>query len=212
MIDSFLASAHEKSATTGHGFSHGDHLDDTPAWPSGRVRNHLFLPTTVALSFITCASVVYGGVIPGTLSESHGHARLSVAPGDGPSSVSPTEPEHRTERIDRLRQQIRAYASFEDNWDGYGGSRPDRAAIVAAERFLMKLPAGASLPRTGLSGDGEIGLFWDYGEGFIDVGFVGDGEYSYYARSSLGAELFGDNQKIDEDINEELVQFIRDYA
>lgn len=60
--------------------------------------------------------------------------------------------------------------------------KPSSDAVNEGLRFLDALPAGARLPSVGRADDGEVNFFWR-GEGaYVDVGFYGDGNISYYAR------------------------------
>ena len=58
--------------------------------------------------------------------------------------------------------------------------------------FIEKLPFGVFELRPGLSGDGEVSLFWEDDDVYIDIGFLGDGKYTFYARDSQEIEYFKD--------------------
>jgi len=108
----------------------------------------------------------------------------------------------------QVKSKIWSYLSYERDWDGYGGVTPTKSAVANAIDFLIKLPKRAVLPRPGLAGDGEVGLFWKSGSLFIDVGFLGDDTYSFYARDKHGNEYYGDELPLKQDLPVELLRTI----
>lgn len=63
--------------------------------------------------------------------------------------------------------------------------------------FVEKLPSGIPLPTLMRSDEGEIGLYWDTNEAYIDVNFDQDGTLSLYSRSREdGQEVFVENINI----------------
>lgn len=110
--------------------------------------------------------------------------------------------------FEKIISKIRSYANYEDNWDGYDGIAANDNAIENTILFLKKLPYNIIKPRPGLSGDGEIGLFWDKSDFFIDVGFLGENKYSYYAKDSENREYYGNEINIDEEISPDLINII----
>ena len=88
---------------------------------------------------------------------------------------------------------INSYQSYPLNWDGYDGIPPSAETISDVLSFIEKLPYGVIEPRPGVSGDGEVSLFWENDEIYIDIGFLGDGTYVFYARDSQDIEYFNDS-------------------
>jgi len=88
---------------------------------------------------------------------------------------------------------INSYQSYPLNWDGYDGIAPSAETINDTLSFIAKLPYGVIEPRPGVSGDGEVSLFWENDDIYIDIGFLGDGTYVLYARDSQGIEYFKDS-------------------
>jgi hypothetical protein len=74
----------------------------------------------------------------------------------------------------KVIEKLRSYLFYEEDWDGYGGVVPSEKAVEDAVDFIRQLPEQVVLPRSGLAGDGEVGLFWKSEFLFIDVGFLGD--------------------------------------
>jgi hypothetical protein len=111
--------------------------------------------------------------------------------------------------MQKLIFSIRNYSTFEQNWDGYNGKPPTETTIKNSIDFLRQLPSNILVPFAGLSGDGEINLFWDINNIFIDIGFTGDSKYSYYARNSHGEEFSGDYIAISDNIPLDLMQLLK---
>ena len=87
---------------------------------------------------------------------------------------------------------INTYQNYPTDWDGYDGIPPSAETVNDTLAFIEKLPFGVSDPRPGISGDGEISLFWDTDDFYIDIGFLGDEKYTLYARDSQAIEYFKD--------------------
>lgn len=69
--------------------------------------------------------------------------------------------------------------------------------INNAVYFVEMLPSGIPLPTLMRSDEGEIGLYWDTNEAYIDVNFDQDGTLSLYSRSREdGQEVFVENINI----------------
>lgn len=90
-----------------------------------------------------------------------------------------------------LLEKIRAFSSYEENWDGYGGKAASSEAVRDVSAFVRQLSMDVPQPDPQLSGDGEISLIWDLENLFIDVGFYGDGRMAYYVNTGTGGEFFG---------------------
>jgi hypothetical protein len=103
-------------------------------------------------------------------------------------SLPPTDPaaeiEHAEEPSaeDKLEAQLQSYMDLPHGWDGYDGVPASLDAVTDAFSFLKKRPPDIPLPYPQIGPDGEVGLYWHTKEVFAEVGFYGDGEYSYHAR------------------------------
>jgi hypothetical protein len=117
----------------------------------------------------------------------------------------------RGDRADlQLIARIRELGTYHDGWDGFGGAAPSRSAIEEAEAFTRTLPLDEIvLPHISLAADGEINFFWDKEGERIDLGFYGTGVYSYYIRLRGGAEYFGDDVALGDNIPEEILDTIK---
>lgn len=108
----------------------------------------------------------------------------------------------------KLLKQIKDLDKLSYNWDGYNGVTPSTQTIKDVIKFIKLLPKNCVTPRLGVSNDGEIGLFWEGVEIFIDVGFVGDFQYSYYisqGNKDNYEEFFCDDIQINKKIEEHLL-------
>lgn len=111
--------------------------------------------------------------------------------------------------LQKLHYSIRNYGTYEDNWDGYNGIPAKEETIRDALNFLKLLPSDIALPFSGLSGDGEINLFWDRDGIFIDIGFTGDSQFSYFARDSKGKEFSGNYILISSSLPKDIINLIK---
>lgn len=82
-----------------------------------------------------------------------------------------------------LSTQIISYRTLVAGWDGVDSIAPPPSAIDDALAMIDKLPLGANPPEPMVAADGEVGFYWKTADGFIDIGFKGDGTISYYARA-----------------------------
>ena len=95
-----------------------------------------------------------------------------------------TIPNLAIQRIEDIRRS-RSKLQF-DEW-------PNRRAFFDAIRFAKSLRGMDLRPTISVADDGELNFLWDSGTLHVDLGFYGDGSYSYYARDGEGKEFFGDN-------------------
>lgn len=76
---------------------------------------------------------------------------------------------------------------------------PTEQAFKDARAFLLHLnPIKILPPSMGIAGDGEINFLWKFCKVHIDLGFYGNGTYSYYARDPDGKNYYGDDLSVDE--------------
>jgi hypothetical protein len=94
----------------------------------------------------------------------------------------PLENRRRQSQLESLKKEILKYRQLQPGWDGYDGVAPSLSSVIGAINFLTLVNQEAiDLPKPMLSGDGEIGFYWDQGSVFIDVSFDGGSVLSYYA-------------------------------
>jgi hypothetical protein len=105
---------------------------------------------------------------------------------------------------------IRQLGTYVDGWNGPGTVAPTRSTLKDAEVFALYLFKVDTVipPHISASGDGEINFYWK-GEGFsLDLGFFGDGFYSYYADLPNGLEIIEDAAPLDQKLPPEIINFI----
>lgn len=87
------------------------------------------------------------------------------------------------------------------------GTAPSPQAFNDAEAFIRKLPLNRTgLPTINVASDGEVNFDWSNDISQIDLGFFGNGTYSYYARGGNYAEVSGDDVTVETDVPDELVK------
>ena len=89
--------------------------------------------------------------------------------------------------VDRL-------AGLAPGWDGYDGHAPTPEAIAQAKSFIATMPTDVRSPEVEPSGDGEINLVWRSDAAYLEVGFCGDQQFSFFGKTKTAPEerLFGD--------------------
>lgn len=111
----------------------------------------------------------------------------------------------------RLLQLIRNQSAYIAGWDGYDAIAPSAATVNDAEHFAINtLPrAGFQLPIVTSAPDGEVNFSWKNQKGIIDLGFYGDGSYSYYAKLANGKEVISDDSSLHTPLPDEVLEIIR---
>lgn len=108
--------------------------------------------------------------------------RAATEIADGSADVEPS-------KENKLDATLLLYPKLAKGWDGYDAVPASKDSVRDALAFLKNRPKDILLPSPELSADGEVGLYWYSGDVFAEVGFYGDGSFSYYARyTPEGAE------------------------
>ncbi len=116
-----------------------------------------------------------------------------------------------TNREDLLAiARIRMFRTYADGWNGPESVAPTRATIKEAETFARYLFGIGSIvpPYISASGDGEVNFYWKTSDWVIDLGFFGDGLYSYYARFENGHEILEDGASLNKPLPQKIVELI----
>ena len=113
--------------------------------------------------------------------------------------------------IDRLRESVRlgvASAVAET-----GSPESLERALVDAEQFVNAWPGTPiAKPDVGLADDGEVNFDWKHAGAHVDLGFFGDGTYSYFAKDDRGERYFGDDVPAGDGLAGELLQILVEQA
>jgi hypothetical protein len=111
---------------------------------------------------------------------------------------------------DSMLARIRQLALYPHGWDGADGQAPSQAAVRDAECFTQILVHDdISAPSISLATDGEINFFWMLPHFRLDLGFYGDGTYSYYGTTTTGDEFLADDVSVSTPLPAQILQFIR---
>jgi hypothetical protein len=100
---------------------------------------------------------------------------------------------------DRISELLDQYANnLEDGWLDERSKAPGKAAVERARKLYESARDNGYPPvRCYVSADGEVGLVWETGEGYGNVGFWADGSLVYYVRSADGREVRDDIVAVD---------------
>jgi hypothetical protein len=135
--------------------------------------------------------------LPSTLS-AYGELSVIHAP-----TVAGSAREYAKELLDRLRYLKSRYVSAY----GPGSVPPSAQAFQDAEVFIRKLPLNRmSTPIINVASDGEVNFDWSKNDARVDLGFYGNGTYSFYGRSVYG-EIVGEDVDVGADVPKEIIGF-----
>lgn len=86
---------------------------------------------------------------------------------------------------DKLDATLMSYRKLPEGWDGYEGVPAAIEAVTDALVFLILLDGDLPLPYPQIGSGGEVGLYWRTEKVFAEIEFLGDGQFSYYARLAI---------------------------
>lgn len=99
----------------------------------------------------------------------------------------------------KLLERLLGWRDLQEGWDGEQSEAPSHAAIDLAAELINALPQDVSLPKPMLSSSGEVGLYWDMSEKYVDVEFGADSHFSAYFRNkNTGEEQLVENLSLNE--------------
>lgn len=79
--------------------------------------------------------------------------------------------------------ELLGYKSFVDGWDGEGSVAPSSQDVHEAIAFVEMLRPYLPLPGAMLSSEGQVGLYWNTPNAYVDINFEDNGTISIYARN-----------------------------
>lgn len=108
------------------------------------------------------------------------------------------------ERIDEL-------SGYEAGWSGPDSVGPMLQTVIQAKDFTQALleNEGIAVPHISLASDGEINLYWKSESLVMDLGFSGNGRYSYFAEFANGQEFIEDGAELNQPLPDELLAALR---
>lgn len=123
---------------------------------------------------------------------------LTIPASDGPTAMH------------SVIELVRPFLTLQAGWDGYDGVAPSPKAVDDAERFAMShlFAFEQRLPSISPGADGEVNFCWRDKDCLLDLGFYGDGTYSYYAKLGDGREFMADMSAVDARLPEEIAAAI----
>lgn len=102
---------------------------------------------------------------------------------------------------DELISMVREIGMMDNGWHRADSVGATPSAVNDAERFLRSIDwRRVEKPTISLSEDGEINFLWQNDALYLDLGFVGDGTYSFYGKSGEGEIFLGDDQQVGESL------------
>lgn len=89
-----------------------------------------------------------------------------------------------TTSVEKLIGEIRNWALFDSNWDGEGSAKPSMASIKEVVSFARLLETAAQEPEPMLLASGHTALFWNDGNLYADLEFLGDSRIAYFIKKN----------------------------
>lgn len=89
--------------------------------------------------------------------------------------------ERLTTQNEILIGEIRGWNLLGADWDGEGGDAPSSRSINEAVSFVHVL-GDVVLPEPQLLASGRVSLFWNDGNRYAEIEFLGDGRIAYYIK------------------------------
>lgn len=120
-----------------------------------------------------------------------------------PSAAAPTA-------MHEVISRVRPLGALPRGWDNYDGIAPTNQAIDDAETFAINhlFAFEKCMPEISPASDGEVNFCWRNEAGLLDLGFYGDGVYSYYAKLADGREFMEDAALVTQHLPEEILAVI----
>jgi hypothetical protein len=89
---------------------------------------------------------------------------------------------------------------------------PSDAAFEDARKFVLTLPlTKIRNPSIHVAADGEVNFQWSGPDFKIDLGFYGNGKFSFYAAKANRAPVIGDEVPVSVGLSEDLIGFAANY-
>ncbi len=108
--------------------------------------------------------------------------------------------------FEKLINTLESYKSLEEDWDGYGGITPSIEVVDTAIALIFKMKRDdLATPKPMISGSGNVGLYWNGKDAYIEIGI--DGTNSYYTYISEGDKYEGqENNMLDQPLPDNLTR------
>lgn len=83
---------------------------------------------------------------------------------------------------EKLIGEIRGWSLLSADWDGEGAAAPLAQSMKDAVSFV-RLLGNIALPEPMLLGSGHTALYWNEGDLYADIEFLGEGRIAYFIKS-----------------------------
>lgn len=124
-----------------------------------------------------------------------------------------------SEKKDNLRAYLKALTELEEGWDGYSGVAASNESYLGSLSFLDKFLSfnqeqqySLIFPQAMLASDGEISLYWEKDNNYLEIILTDNNSY-YYFYDSIDNSFGEDDLKIDNGltlkIKESLLQYFQ---
>ena len=102
-------------------------------------------------------------------------------------------------QLNKTEEELLSYIKLTKGWDGYQGVVPEESVINISLNFLKLIKSqNFPAPKPMLSGEGEVSLYWDIDNTYIEVGFEAESFFSYLI-DSVDRTTGEDDVKFDSD-------------
>ena len=119
--------------------------------------------------------------------------------------LKPIEDNPNDKIVNRILE-IGNYKFYEDNVNGKPAT-PE--AVDDAISFARGLPKSIHCPIVSLASDGEVNFLWTLQNFRLDLGFCGDGTFSYFGKDSMENEVSHDCEYVYKGLPGEVLKFLR---
>lgn len=111
----------------------------------------------------------------------------------------------------RALSKLEGLKQLENGWAGYDSKKPDLRSLDEAAAFACRILSRSAIlePIISPATDGEVSFFWESSHITLDLGFYGDGSYSFYAKTEDGEEFFGDHYSIDVELPSKIYEHLQ---
>ena len=132
---------------------------------------------------------------------------ISVIPPETLESVQ----QPKIDKVERsILGRIRELGTYAAGWNRSDSVPPSNRTVDEAVQFAQILDlASLHLPHISAADDGEINFWWDIDGLYIDLGFFGDGFYSFYAKLPNGTEIIEDEMPVSRTLPSELLSSLQ---
>ncbi len=110
-----------------------------------------------------------------------------------------------------LEGKIYSYLALEDGWDGYDGVPPKKRVIETGKKIIDMLKSYLSsnnLPQTMLTGDGELGFYWEKDEEYLEISIKDADKYTFFIEKENRIMSFEEDIKLTNNLPTNLLFFI----